>query len=294
MPAVHAGTFSWVDDLFTFREDQKERVAPRRRLPPVEVSVPHYPARDVENWSNYYTREDLVADTYVPGSASKVMRPGPEAADSPQQYWRLMQDRMARQQANAGESSVFVGEPGTGPGMENTLQGDVGNAIQIGAPKGDWRSEGGRYSSEDSSARRYGMQPRPGDYDYVGGDWVEKNRWKPEDMANGGRVVASQGGGGYVETKQAPSQYRNDPRYVGFNERGQVNKYKVQKGDTLSGIAGQKAIYDNWKLWPLIYSANKTAIGGRPTNLKIDQKLGIPRDYSGKQAKEAESRAGKR
>jgi nucleoid-associated protein YgaU len=67
----------------------------------------------------------------------------------------------------------------------------------------------------------------------------------------------------------------------------------VQKGDSLGGIAGQEAIYGQPQLWPLIYSANRKAIGKNPHALKKGQALEIPRDYTETQAKEAMKRAGK-
>jgi hypothetical protein len=300
-PAAHAGTFEFIDNLFTFREDQKERVAPRRTLPPVVVDVPYYDERDASGWSNYYTREDLVARDYTPGSASKVMRPAPEAADSEESYWRMMQDRMQQREAARSETRVYVGEPGTGPGMQlggyGSAPGNLAGGTRIGNPVNDWRS----------GAADPGMGPRPGDFDYVAPAY-ENDRFAQEDLRGGQIVTGSPrvlpesklaprsaprsalntGGHG------APAEYEGDPRYVDFNSQGQVVKYKVQKGDTLSGIAGQPAIYENWKLWPLIYSANRGAIGKSPANIKVNQNLGIPRDYTDQQAREAEARAGKR
>ena len=301
-PAAHAGTFEFIDNLFTFREDQKERVAPRRTLPPVIVNVPSYDERDASGWSNYYSREDLVARDYTPGSASKVMRPAPESPDSEETYWRMMQERMAeearRQQAAVAANRIYVGEPGTAPApTSGAYDRSIGSGTPIGNPVGDWRS----------TERNDALAPRPGDFDYVAPTAMDDDRWQSEDL-QGGRIVTATprvlpaaqqparpaennaNKGGY----DAPAEYANDSRYVDFNEQGQVVKYRVQKGDTLSGIAGQPAIYENWKLWPLIYSANRGAIGKSPANLKVEQKLGIPRGYTEQQAKEAEARSGRR
>jgi hypothetical protein len=40
--------------------------------------------------------------------------------------------------------------------------------------------------------------------------------------------------------------------------------YIVIKGDCLSKIAGMKDIYDNWKLWPAIWEANKGGVRSAP------------------------------
>ncbi|PIZ31496.1 MAG: hypothetical protein COY40_01815 [Alphaproteobacteria bacterium CG_4_10_14_0_8_um_filter_53_9] len=280
--AAHAGTFAWIDDLFTFREDQKERVAPRRMLPPVEVAVPYYPEEDATSWSGYYTREDLAVEDSV-GGGSKVLRPAPGSA-TPQQYWSTMQDRMAVQRAEDTQGRMYIGDPGTGPYMGS---GTLPQGVQIGAPVGDWRTESA--PGDDSAARRYGMQPRPGDFDYVP---APASRFEDtRRLDDGGRTATSPPS---RMTGGRSTLYQNDPRYVDFNNKGEVTKYSVQRGDSLSTIADQSAIYDNWKLWPLIYSANKRAIGGNPHNLKVKQHLGIPRDYTEAQAKEAEKKAGRR
>ena len=40
--------------------------------------------------------------------------------------------------------------------------------------------------------------------------------------------------------------------------------YTVIKGDCLSKIAGMKNFYDNWKLWPVIWEANKIGVVSAP------------------------------
>ena len=45
---------------------------------------------------------------------------------------------------------------------------------------------------------------------------------------------------------------------------GSAGTYTVVKGDCLSKIAGMKNIYDNWKLWPALWEANKNGVVSAP------------------------------
>ena len=45
---------------------------------------------------------------------------------------------------------------------------------------------------------------------------------------------------------------------------GGASTYTVVKGDCLSKIAGMKNIYDNWKLWPALWEANKNGVVSAP------------------------------
>lgn len=263
--AAHAGTFEWIDDLFTFREDQKERVSPRRNLPPIQVYSPSYDDSTHAQWSNYYTRQDLIPQTYVAGSASKVMRPAAPPPGAAGSY----EDCVTRCMGGGGRSGgTFVGDPGQGPGMQFG-GGDVGGRTRIGSAMHDWRDEG------------YGGDPlnsRPGDYNH---------------RLHAGASDGYSGQNTYGRTVEYADR---DPEgaYIRFNNEGQVTGYAVQKGDTLSGIADQPRIYDNWKLWPLIYSANRGVIGRNPNRIYPNQELDIPRDYTDKQAKDAQRKAGTR
>lgn len=268
-PHAHAGTFEWVDSMFTFREDQKERVSPRRALPPKVVYSPSYDENEHQGWSGYYTRQDLEPQTYIAGSASKVMRPtGPldNGVGAPGgQYNRGF---------GAGGGSTYIGDPGTGPAMVMG-QGDaqIGGATRVGPAMQDWRN--------GASDAQWGA--RAGDYNYrlhadnSGGDCCQRD-YRTDGRAGNGNVQWSGDGG-------------TDDRYYRTNAQGQVTGYRVQQGDTLSGIADQPRIYDNWKMWPLIYSANRKVIGRDPDMLSDGQKLGIPRGYSAGQAKAAERKA---
>lgn len=67
------------------------------------------------------------------------------------------------------------------------------------------------------------------------------------------------------------------------------NTYIVQPGDSLSGISDQEQIYGDWKLWPLIYDANRDQIDD-PDLIHPEQNLGIPRDYTMEQMDSARGR----
>ncbi len=286
---AHAGMLGWMDDAFTFRKEQKPLVAPQRggNVPPKAVVQPYYPNDEHVSWSNFYTRTDLETQDYLSSSASKVMRPRPQdsAARSPAQAqggWNAIAERAAenaRAEAEAeGTSTVMIGEPGEGWGMQSGSS-NVGRATRIGPAVQDWRNEGGS-----------GMTSRPGDYDYRAptGNYAQA---ETSGIAIGeANPTAPRSSGGGVTTFASS----DDARYVEHNAQGQVTKYKVQGGDTLSSISDQPAIYGNWKKWPLIYSANRGAIGSKPSNIKRDQRLDIPRDYTSQQEADAIKRSGGR
>jgi hypothetical protein len=50
-----------------------------------------------------------------------------------------------------------------------------------------------------------------------------------------------------------------------------VTEVTVRRGDTLSGLAQQ--YYGDWRLWPLIWDQNRTAIGAAPSTLNIGTQL---------------------
>ena len=74
------------------------------------------------------------------------------------------------------------------------------------------------------------------------------------------------------------------------NREGGMDSYSVERGDTLSGISGKKQIYGDWKMWPLIYDANKATIKD-PDLIHPQQRLGIPRDYTPNERVDARNRA---
>lgn len=265
--SAHAGAFKWIDDMFTFREDQKARVAPRHLLPPKEVVVPYYDQKDAAQWNNYYTRGDLEPETYLTGSASKVMRPANDYSGN---------------NYDTGQN-VVIGDPDSGIGMASTgmdgYEARVTRQATIGAAKKDWRQP---------ADNRLGTS-RPGDFDY---GW--RGQRQLESLAEGGEKVA----GGTVTGPATgenfvdkPTPASDDKRYLKFDAKNRVTQYQVQQGDTLGDISAQPAIYGKAERWPLIYSANRKAIGKNVTNLKTGQKLTIPRNYTAAQAKDAERRA---
>ena len=294
MPAQAEG---WLEDTFTFRKDQKPLVAPNRiSTPPKLVVQPYYPNDQHVSWSNFYTRTDLEPQDYLSSSASKVMRPSQQerAAGTPAQAkggWPAIAEQAAQNAQAEAEAeapaggNIMIGDAGDGPGMRNGSS-SVGRETRIGAAVEDWRGEG-----------KSQMASRPGDYDYRApvGTVAETPGMASNIAINDANPTAgaTAGRGGGITTFDTTGNSDNDPRYVGHNAKGQVTKYAVQGGDTLSSISGQPAIYGTWKKWPLIYSANRRAIGSSPTNIKRDQRLDIPRDYTQQQADEAERKAGR-
>lgn len=282
---AHAGMFEFVDDIFTFREDQRERVAPRRNLPPRVVYVPHYNQQEATEWSRTYTRPDLVAVDYMPGSASKVMRP---AMGEPRGYNQIVRrDQMNRARQMADDNRVYIGEPGTGPAMNQYgAINEIGARTKISQPVADWRDEEGDWR----------VTARSGDYDYLNQGRQQQAypaAQHPQDQAWSGQEVTSSDYAEPLRPHQtrpnypAPSQVQ---RYGAQNEQGQVTQYGVQRGDTLSGISEQDEIYGNWQLWPLIYDANRGQIQD-PDRIYPGQNLGIPRGWSEQDAAAARQRA---
>lgn len=286
---AHAGMLGWMDDAFTFRKEQKPLVAPQRggNVPPKAVVQPYYPNDEHVSWSNFYTRADLETQDYLSSSASKVMRPRAqdEAARTRAQAqggWNAIAEQAAENAMaeaaaeRGGASNVMIGEPGEGWGMQ-AGDSNVGRATRVGPAVQDWRNESGS-----------GMASRPGDYDYRGPSGAYAQAETPGIAIGDANPTAAKASGGGVTLTG------DDPRYVEQNDKGQVTKYKVQSGDTLSSISDQPAIYGNWKKWPLIYSANRGAIGSKPSNLKREQRLDIPRDYTEQQERDAIKRSGGR
>lgn len=281
---AHAGMLGWMDRTFTFRQEQKPLIAPTRNAVPSHVIQPSYSPSDHVTWSDFYTRKDLTPQDYLSSSASKVMRPPVPVEPLPAQPSPTTagtDDLHAGDPLADTSGNVSIGEPGQGPGMASG-NSSVGRATQIGAAKNDWRNRDGSD----------GLASRPGDFDYHLHDVDDR-----EPMEADGNIIGealppkTAAASSSASSSTVPEALRNDPRYVDFNGSGQVSQYAVQPGDTLGGIAAQPAIYDKASLWPLIYSANRSDIGGKPSNLKKGQKLVIPRDYTDAQAKDAEARA---
>ena len=301
----YAGIAGFINDTFTFREDQKDLVRPNYQLPPKHVLVPHYDAPAAAKWSAYYTRDDLVAEDYM-DSSSKVMRPRVNgdntlsyhshptrrpidgrfngAADrlgSAAPFGFEAIERRHHLNQTQGKGNVYIGAAGTTPFTVQTTGSNLGKKTAIGAPKARWdEMADGRYANA-----------RPGDFDY--------NRQRYDDPSAGmpspERLTRAGGYGsapermlsdGGVEVQLDQSQLDQSR----LDQSGLPTQYMVEPHDTLSGISGQEQIYGDWKLWPIIYNANTNQIDD-PDLIHPGQNLGIPRDYTQEQEYGARQRA---
>lgn len=68
------------------------------------------------------------------------------------------------------------------------------------------------------------------------------------------------------------------------------DNYRVVPGDSLSGISDKPRIYSDWKLWPLLWDANREQIND-PDLIHPGQELGVPRNYTTPQELGARQRA---
>lgn len=311
--------------MFTFREDQKDRVSPNYQMPPKVVYVPQYNEELHREWNCYYNCPDLEPVDYMEGSASKVMRkkqytpeemrqrhmqqfaqqmhpqggayyPGYGPGNVPQGYQQMMQQRadMNRAQMAQENGRVYIGEPGTGPGMRQYANNtNIGRKTVVGEPRNHW---------QNTQPNEWAV-PRPGDYNYT----QPSQRTYAEGYPEGGKygnghstghtqahTYSGQGQG--HETTRSPMMPGNLPpvanpsMYEEYNNNGEVTKYRVQTGDTLSTISDQPAIYNNWQMWPLLYDANKNIIPD-PDMVRPNQHLDVPRNYTPTDAEKARNRA---
>ncbi len=283
---AQAGIFGWLDEATTYHEDQK-RPFKQEIIPSGPPAPLMYDSQDADSWTRYYTRDDLVPVAYMNGSGSMVMRPhqaqpsmqqdmlhgyvldrngnpiiGPDG--QPITGYDVMARRAALNKAQQG-GRLFIGNPDDN-NMPQYGDRDLGVKTRIGSPRQDWRDTGqGRH-----------FNPQRGDYDYV-----ENQRGNELDIYTsppaGGSTIARNGGVG-----MAPNRRSGDNAFP--------DNYTVVDGDTLSEISEQDRIYGDWKLWPLIYDANRSQISN-PDLIYPDQNLGIPRDYTFDQADSARSRS---
>lgn len=272
-----ASAENWLDKMFTFREDQKHRIKPDQTMPPMEVLSPHYRSKDAQEWSRHYTRQDMQPTPYIDGSASLVMRPGngkwqpaqrqqrniqQNAQANRQGYdaikWRAHQNEMAQ-----NSSRTKIGAPGAF--IEQNDNQQIARKSIIGDPVTGW----------DSAARdgMNGTRSRPGDYDYK----APQQQRSAANLPTGGREV----------TKSSDYPAGSNGNYLSMQRK---NSYAVQQGDTLSGISEKDSIYGDWKMWPLIYDANRNQIKD-PDAIYPKQNLGIPRNYTSQDASDARQRA---
>jgi hypothetical protein len=69
-----------------------------------------------------------------------------------------------------------------------------------------------------------------------------------------------------------------------------LERYTVQRGDTLWGISGQETIYHDPFMWPMIYKANRDQIHD-PDLIVPQQTFAIPRGYTREEAETVRQRA---
>ena len=349
---AHAGLSDMINDFFTFREDQKERVRPKRRVVTKEVTVPHYDERQATDWAYHYTRDDLEPVEYMDGSASMVMRRRGDArrltsengatgvylgepGEQPRRYHQgyppgygpqnpppgymaiLWRDYMNRQQQQ--NRRIHVGQAGSRPGQPIDTGMDIGQKTKVGEPVRAWN---------DPAPQQAGIAPRKGDFDYNSHiKELQSARTRTQDrMRVSGMEVARAPGEAPLsnqeinridqmnaqqrqqyqarqqQAQQDLSQYPSlatppeggqqaQPRgQQGVTQQQLRNRYRVEQGDTLSGISEKPVIYGDWTLWPLIYDANRNQIKD-PDLIYPEQEFDIPRDYDQPAENNARTRA---
>lgn len=299
---AHAGFFSWLDEATTYNEDQKRPLKPQI-LPKGPPAPLLYDTTDGERWSRYYTRDDLVPVNYLNGSATKVMRPHqsqPQTRDDmlhgyvldrngnpimgpdgqPITGYDVMQRRAALNKAQQMRGQLFIGEPddvNLPRGGDRTL----GVKTRIGSPDESWRNSVPNH-----------FNPQPGDYDYVPDNRTGR-RYNEYAAPPGGDMIAGTRRDGFGNVQPYDNNRRYNQGGQGYGQGGTEmfpDNYTVQRGDTLSEISEQDKIYGDWKLWPLIYDANRSQISD-PDLIYPEQRLGIPRDYTFDEADNARNRA---
>lgn len=177
--------------------------------PPAPPAYLNYDVPAARGWSQYYTRPDLEAVTYMEGSASKVMRPTGQPQDgrmpafdadgrpilndngAPVEGYQRLSRRAHINKNQEREPNVFIGEAGTQPpsmmepGLFPGAGSDLGVKTQISKPRQSWKTTGDGPNP---------IAPRPGDFDYGMAEG---------ENSLGGRTIA-QGG-------NQNGQYNNDP-----------------------------------------------------------------------------------
>lgn len=285
----------------------------------------NYDLESATKWARFYTRDDLEAVPYMDGSASMVMRPRAPDYDhfgrggkvgAPRGFAAIdRRDHLNR--INGDAPKLYLGEPGTNPygffGSDGS--GEIGKKTAIGRPKQSWNGT----PADPFGNRSAAVAPRPGDFDYKdptrlgvkdesgmvyetvpGGDQGGQVIMRGDDPRYQGGMD-NQGGSGGMGQPMANNTmpYGNtggagNPDYNRMYEQDNRNRYperyNVVPGDSLSGISDQERIYGDWKLWPLIYDANRNQIND-PDLIFPGQDLGIPREYNQAQEVDAQRRA---
>jgi hypothetical protein len=282
----------WFNDMFIYREEQMPLIDPNNvQTPPVEVISPYYSKRKAGRWSHHHTRQNMAPVPYIDGSASLVMRPQSRPRDNrdmqawpgnmkmnpnqggrlPQGYeailWRDYVNRMQNERKR-----TFIGEPGFADKLPYNEGASIGQKTQIGNPVKSWK---------DAPTKNTGATPRPGDFDY---QKEASNRYtapQTNTMIDAPKAPAQP-----TAPQRAPVPAQSSGLYQG----DMPSRYIVEDGDSLSGISEKDRIYGNWKMWPLIYDANRNQIKD-PDLIYPEQDLGIPRDYTPQDSMNAQQRA---
>lgn len=290
---------SWFKEAFTFRKDQKQAITSTSNdLPPIEVIAPYYNQKEAAQWSRYHTRKNMKAVPYIEGSASLVMRqqvqkrdfrkmkawPGnlkenPNTKILPQGYEAILwRDYVNRLKKNS--KKTFIGDPGFANRLPENRTASIGQKTMIGNPIKSWK---------DNPAENSGVTPRKGDFDYKEAN--NKRRIITDHITSNQQqrtMPVQRNMQGMQHGKTSISMPSNNARNNQSNDL--PNNYTVIEGDSLSGISGKNQIYGDWKMWPLIYDANKNQLND-PDLIYPKQNLGIPRDYTSEQSMNAKRRA---
>lgn len=231
----------------------------------------------------------------------------------------MVENRATMNQAQNTNGNIYLGEAGTAPNHAYG-SGELGSGVQIDEPRYAWNEEG----------RTGYATPRAGDFDYnpkqraedVSKHMMDEQGYElsrssgyvveqSQDLRNRAGEARHQGNAEMLpaytspapqaqptHSIQAPSSSNHAGMAYNTQSRGTMphsqnnlpNNYVVQPQDTLSGISGKDYIYGDWKLWPLIYDANRYQVKD-PDLIHPGQNLGIPRDSNNTQQQDARTRA---
>lgn len=305
-PSAHAGIYEYVNEAFTFREDQKERVRPKNTLPPVQVITPMYDNEEAQQWSNLYTREDLKPVSPMVGTSSMVMRPNGDTSWKGEEWAYAPQAPQPQGYVSEQPRNPNIAWNAPNPNVQphpNYPYGYNPNHPPQGYDAMRYRDQMNQWQQQAAQARTFVGEPQ-GEPDFNGtiGRKTMIDNPRTDWRAGGGdRAFAARPGDfdykgsydrlGRVDAENIPA--RTGDARPGSTQGGKAETYQVQGGDTLSGISGKPQIYNNWKLWPLIHDANRATVKD-PDMIRPQQNLTIPRGYTESEARDAEKRAQRR
>lgn len=245
-----------------------------------------------------------------------------------QQGYDAIAERDRINRANAArQNNMYIGDAGTSPNNPNYPSGGrVGKQTLIDEPVYSWKDDQGRsgYATPrkgDYDYERVVKHRRAEDVsqEMMGDQGYELTRstgYYDAEMAmrdRGGQPMAYQGSVDLIQQPAQPAYTQQGAGYAqggsmgagtsgsgqmmsgsgsmnGNTQVGLPTNYIVQQDDTLSHISEKDYIYGDWKLWPLIYDANRHQVND-PDLIHPGQDLGIPRDYNNAQEGEARTRA---